>query len=68
MTYLAVAAVVAVAQDVPLLATWRASAGLQLLTLVGNLAMAIGVSLLSHYGAWAMVAVLAAARLSASSI
>jgi diguanylate cyclase (GGDEF)-like protein len=63
VTYLAVAAVVAVAQEVSLLATWRASAGLQLLTLTGNIAMAIGMLLLSHYGTWAMAASLPAAAL-----
>lgn len=51
VTYMAVAAVVAVVQDVPLLATWRASAGLQVLTLAGNLAVAVGVLLLlDQYG------------------
>jgi len=61
VTYLAVAAVVAVAQEVSLSATWRASAGLQLLTLAGNIAMAIGMLLLSHYGTLAMAALPAAA-------
>lgn len=51
VTYLAVAAVVAVVQDVPLLATWRAAAGLQVLTLAGNLGVAVGVLfLLDRYG------------------
>lgn len=50
-TYLAVAAVISVAQDVPLLATWRAAAGLQLLTLGGNLGAAAAVLLLlNSYG------------------
>jgi diguanylate cyclase len=49
VTYLAVAAVVATVQDVSLLATWRASGGLQILILGGNLAVAIGVLLLARY-------------------
>lgn len=49
ITYLAVAAVVAVTQDVPLLATWRAAAGLQLLTLAGNLAVALTVLVLARH-------------------
>jgi diguanylate cyclase len=54
ITYLTVAAVIAVVQDVPLLATWRAAAGLQLLTLGGNLCVAVGVLvLLDRYGPWA---------------
>jgi diguanylate cyclase (GGDEF)-like protein len=57
VTHLAVAAVVAAAQDLPLLATWRASAGLQLLTLAGNLAFAVSVLILARYAIW-MVAVL----------
>ncbi|HEX8112238.1 MAG TPA: GGDEF domain-containing phosphodiesterase, partial [Kofleriaceae bacterium] len=57
VTHLAVAAVVAAAQDLPLLATWRASAGLQLLTLAGNLALASAVLFLARYAIW-MVAVL----------
>jgi diguanylate cyclase (GGDEF)-like protein len=59
ITYLAVAAVVAVAEDISLWATWKASVGgLQLLTLVGNLAIAIGIVAISHYGVWAVVAVI----------
>lgn len=50
LSYLAVAVVVAVAQDVPLLATWRASAGLQAITLAGNLVVAAGVLALARYG------------------
>lgn len=51
VTYLAVAAVVAVVQKVPLLATWREAAGLQVLTLTGNVVVAIGVQvLLDRYG------------------
>ena len=51
VTYVAVAAVVAVVQEVPLLATWRAAAGLQVLTLAGNLVVAVGVLLLlNRYG------------------
>ena len=61
-TYLTVAAVVALAQHVPFLATWRASAGLQLITLAGNLLMAIGALALARHGAWA-VAVLPVAAL-----
>jgi diguanylate cyclase len=61
-TYLAVAAVVAVVQHVPFLATWRVSAGLQLITLAGNLLMAIGALALARHGAWA-VAVLPVAAL-----
>jgi diguanylate cyclase (GGDEF)-like protein len=53
-THIAVAAVVAVVQQVPLLATWRASAGLQVITLVGNLAMAIGTLSLARSGPWAV--------------
>lgn len=56
VTYLAVAAVVAIAQDVPLLATWRAAAGLQLLTLAGNLSVAVGVVFLIPYGPLAVTA------------
>ena len=40
-----------------MLATWRASAGLQLLTLAGNLAFAVSVLILARYAIW-MVAVL----------
>src|SRR5829696_6980117 len=54
ITYLAVAAVVAVVQDVPLLATWRESAGLQALTLAGNLGLAVGVLVLARYQLWAV--------------
>jgi diguanylate cyclase (GGDEF)-like protein len=57
VTRFAVAAVVAAAQDLPLLATWRASAGLQLLTLAGNLALAVSVLILARYAIW-MVTVL----------
>lgn len=56
ITYLAVAAVVAVVQDVPLLATWRVAAGLQLLTLAGNLGVAVGMLALAPYGPLAMIA------------
>ena len=63
VTHLAVAAVVAAAQDLPSLATWRASAGLQLLTLAGNLAFAVSVLILARYAIW-MVAVPCATRSS----
>lgn len=43
ITYGAVAAVIATVQDVPLLSTWRASAGLQLGTLAGNITVATAV-------------------------
>ena len=48
VTYLAVAAVVAVVQDVGLFATWRASGSLQVLTLAGNLGLAVAVILLAR--------------------
>lgn len=51
VTHLAVAAVVAVVQDVSLLTTWRAAAGLQLFTLASQLGVAVGVLfLLDLYG------------------
>lgn len=57
VTYLAVATVIAVVQDVPFLTTWRAAAGLQLLTLGGQLGVAIGVLFLfDQYGLTAAVA------------
>lgn len=56
VTYLAVAAVIAVAQDVPFLATWKRSAGLQLLTLAGNLGLAVGVLALAAAQPWLVVA------------
>ena len=55
VTYLAVAAVIATVQDVSLLATWRASGGLQVLTLAGNLGLAVGVLLLARYEPAAVV-------------
>jgi diguanylate cyclase (GGDEF)-like protein len=55
VTYLAVAAVVATVQDVSLLATWRASGGLQVLTLAGNLGLAVGVLVLARYQPAAVV-------------
>ena len=56
VTYLAVASVIAVVQDVSLLATWRVSAGLQALTLAGNLGVAVGVLILIQRD-WRLVAV-----------
>ena len=53
-THLAVATVVAVVQQVPFLTTWRASAALQVITLVGNLALAVGALSLAQYGPWAV--------------
>ena len=53
-THLAVATVVAVVQQVTFLTTWRASAGLQVITLVGNLALAVGTLSLAEYGPWAV--------------
>jgi diguanylate cyclase (GGDEF)-like protein len=57
VTYLAVAIVIATVQDVPLFATWRASGGLQVLTLAGNLGVAIGLLELAHYQPLAVAAV-----------
>jgi diguanylate cyclase (GGDEF)-like protein len=56
VTYLAVAAVIATVQQMPLLATWRASPALQLLTLGGNLTVGVGVVELARYNLWAVVA------------
>jgi predicted signal transduction protein with EAL and GGDEF domain len=56
VTYLAVAAVIAVVQQVPLLATWRASGGLQALTLASNIGLALGVLVLLEYQPWAVAA------------
>ena len=53
-THLAVATVVAVVQQVTFLTTWRASAGLQVITLVGNLALAVATLSLAEYGPWAV--------------
>lgn len=61
VTHLAVAAVVAVVQEVPLLATWRAGAGLQLLTLAGNVGVGVGVLVLARYGLLAVGLAVAAA-------
>jgi diguanylate cyclase len=55
VTDLAVAAVVATVQDVNLFATWRASGGLQVLTLAGNLGLAVGVLVLARYQPTAVV-------------
>lgn len=63
ITYVAVAAVIAVVQDAPLLATWRVSAGLQAMTLAGNLGVACAVIVL--YGIdWRLVAALPPIALS----
>ena len=56
VTYLAVAAVIAVVQDVSVLETWRASAGLQALTLVGNLCVAVAVLVLVQHD-WRLVVI-----------
>lgn len=49
ITHVAVAVVIAVVQDVSVWATWRASAGLQVLTLAGNLGIAAGVLILARH-------------------
>jgi diguanylate cyclase len=49
ITHVAVAGVIAVAQDLPLLASWRAGAGLQLLSAAGNVATAVTVLILTRH-------------------
>ena len=53
-THLGVAAVLRAVDQIPLRTTWRAGAGLQVVTLIGNLAIAIGALSLAHYGPWAV--------------
>jgi diguanylate cyclase (GGDEF)-like protein len=48
ITHVAVAAVIAVAQDIPVTASWRAGEGLQLLSTAGNTAAAAVVLVLAH--------------------
>jgi diguanylate cyclase (GGDEF)-like protein len=51
ITHVAVAGVIAVAQDTSLLASWRAGAGLQLLSVAGNVATALVVIVLAGHDA-----------------
>jgi hypothetical protein len=48
ITHIAVAVVIAVAQQTSLIASWRAGAGLQLLSMVGNVAAAVVVLVLAR--------------------
>ena len=57
VTHIAVATVIAIVQDVSVFATWQASAWLQLLTLIGNLTVGVGLLALARYGPWAVAVV-----------